>query len=211
VHTVALAELFNDASVTRARVRDIWAQKEVGVASGSLSTDRFGGHDSRFYVVEPLAAAAAPPAAPLAAAEAAAEAAAGDDGAGGCEQQCLHGVPGGLALGHCCTGLFSASNQPSCAMGCLIARHTTSLHACEEECRKAAAAECTYTSAATGNQTLDMCSNCFDEGQGGDNCGSLFGTNDSTCTVQLYEGWQKNRGCDTSDCLQACSIAHGCE
>lgn len=43
----------------------------------------------------------------------------------------------------------------------------------------------------------------------GQNCGALFGVNDSTYTVQSYEAWAPHRGCGdygwpAADCKQAC-------
>ena len=40
---------------TTATVRDVWGHKDLPDASGSFSTDSFGGVDSRFYVLTPKA------------------------------------------------------------------------------------------------------------------------------------------------------------
>ena len=107
-----------------AYVRDVWAHTELGTAVGSFTTDAFGGHDSRFYIITPLDPL--PPSHPPAPAP-----------TRSCEAGCLHGpaaVQPPLELGHCCIGTNSSGSMPSCAMGCLIAEHTQSLEQCESSC-----------------------------------------------------------------------------
>lgn len=39
-----------------------------------------------------------------------------------------------VSAGHCCKGSTSSYQHPSCAMGCTIARHTSSLDECQQAC-----------------------------------------------------------------------------
>lgn len=39
-----------------------------------------------------------------------------------------------MADGHCCKGAISSWQHPSCAMGCAIARHTSTVSECESAC-----------------------------------------------------------------------------
>ncbi len=186
-----------------AHVRDVWAHKDLGMSASSFTTDSFGGHDSRLYVITPVGPLSSSPAPSPPPAQS-------------CEASCLHGPAFAhprLELGHCCIGTNSSGSMPSCAMGCLIAEHTQSLEQCENTCM-AAAHQCSFQSAETGNQTLNMCANCY---QGpGQNCGALFGVNDSTCTVQRFEKWAPHRGCGdyggnlAAQCKQGCLFSFGC-
>merc|ERR1712070_1176954 len=45
-----------------------------------------------------------------------------------CEERCA-------AAGHCCMGSVSSYQHPSCAMGCAIAKHTSSLEQCQQTCQ----------------------------------------------------------------------------
>ena len=134
-----------------------------------------------------------------------------------CEEYCVQGAAGTdqPALGHCCVGTNASDNTPSCAMGCLIGRHTTDLAQCQETCIRAQygalRGQCEFRSAETGNITLNMCSSCV-SGVPGD-CRSRFGptiNQTSTCTVQFFEAWAPVRGCDLGDCIQGCLFQHGC-
>ena len=93
------------------------------------------------------------------------------------------------ALGHCCVGTNASDNTPSCAMGCLIGRHTADRSQCQETCIRAQygarRGQCEFRSAETGNLTLNMCSSCV-SGVPGD-CRSRFGptiNQTSTCMSQ---------------------------
>jgi len=44
-----------------------------------------------------------------------------------CQAQCV-------AAGHCCTGVLSSFNHPSCAMGCIISGLTSSVDECKQIC-----------------------------------------------------------------------------
>jgi len=53
-HTVSV--VFQDLGLgAKVQVRDIWAHKDLGVSTDSFTTDSFGAHDSRFYVLQPAA------------------------------------------------------------------------------------------------------------------------------------------------------------
>jgi hypothetical protein len=183
-----------------AKVRDVWSHDDLPEATATFTTDAFGGHDSRLLIFTPLSPSPQPPPPSPAAPRS-------------CEQSCLLGTPGGPTLGHCCIGLNSSGSMPSCAMGCLMGEHTQSLAQCEATCM-VAARQCSFRSGETGNQTLNMCANCY-EGPGL-NCGALFAVNDSTCTVQSFEAWAPHRGCGdyggdyASDCKQGCLFHYGC-
>ena len=184
-----------------AKVRDVWRRTDLPDATAkAFTSDEFGGHDSRLLIFTPHSPSAPAPPPPALVPRS-------------CQDSCLKGAVGGLALGHCCVGLNSSSSMPSCAMGCTIGAHTSTLAECEATCM-IAARQCSFRSAATGNLTLNMCANCY-EGAG-PNCGALFGVNDSTCTVQSYEAWAPHRGCGdyggdyASECKQGCLFHYGC-
>lgn len=66
-----------------------------------------------------------------------------------CDKKCAES-------GHCCLGLESCNQQPSCSQGCALAGATSSLEECQAVCRKMPA-HCTYTQ---GNLSLGMCAGC---------------------------------------------------
>ena len=191
-----------------ATVRDVWRGADLGVVHANLTTDAFGGHDSRFYIVTPLD----PPSA----------AAQVPSPRRTCEESCLHGPAGvtpALELGHCCSGTNSSGQMPSCAMGCQIARSVPTFDECAATCTRAIG-QCTFgPSAATGGQTFNQCANCIDGP--GPNCATIFGINSSTPSVCSVQGFDKTcqvtRGCrdyggePASDCKQACLFTFGCE
>eukprot|EP00937_MAST-01D_sp_MAST-1D-sp2_P006054 g6054.t1 len=69
-----------------------------------------------------------------------------------CEQGCA-------AAGHCCVGLSSSFNNPSCAMGCWFANHSdvASQDACRAVCDQASAANCKFD---FENASTNMCESC---------------------------------------------------
>lgn len=131
---------------------DVWAGAMLHPSvSGSFQSDAFGGHDSRFYVLTPRKVAAVPPATPeVAATPMQCEARCAGGGAAGTNQPSFH---------HCCVGLNSTGQTPSCAMGCLFGKHTASLTDCQATCHQAHG-QCSYRSAATANATLNLCGSC---------------------------------------------------
>ena len=99
-----------------------------------------------------------------------------------CEQRCLD-------MGHCCGAPVCADAKPSCAMGCVFARNTESLDACEQTCYDLQGA-CEYDGPAAGGQHFQMCEGCEPM---------------SGCTV-------KSPGVDgVGECLQACLFVFGCK
>ena len=159
--------IFGNTSVASASVFDVWAGAVAHASvSGSFKSDAFGGHDSRFYVITPAKDGASP------------AGSIGDVGlaakgeAGSCEELCANGGPDGQPkFMHCCLGLNSTGQTPSCAMGCLMGKHTSSLKECHTSC-DTAHGQCTYTSAATGGAALNLCGSCT-SGAAGD-CKSRF-------------------------------------
>jgi len=61
-----------------------------------------------------------------------------------------------LSDGHCCSGTVSSYNHPSCAMGCTIAKHTSSLAECQQTCRDNDNT-CSWTIAGI---EMNNCANC---------------------------------------------------
>jgi alpha-galactosidase len=202
-------------------VYNVW-EGEMTHASltGKFSSDAFGGHDSRFYVVTPTK-----------------ENLSGMEETVGsqaltCEERCASGVADGASqpkFMHCCVGLNSTGNTPSCAMGCLMGRHTATVKDCRASCLLAHG-QCSFKSAATGGATLNLCASCasgaprdcksrFASGPW-DNlnataCDKTFNRgacniSGSTCSVQLVEDWAPVRGCQLGDCYQGCSFQQGC-
>ena len=217
--TVRLNKILAKGFTGPASVFDVWAGSMLHASvTTSFESDAFGGHDSRFYIVTPTKASAQP------AAEAREE--------GQCEQRCA-GVGDGSnhqpQFMHCCVGLNATSQTPSCAMGCLMGKHTASLKECRESCDRAHG-QCSFSSAATGGATLNLCASCA-SGAPGD-CRSRFASGrwgtlnvssctksfnkgacnitDNTCSVQLVEDWSPVRGCVVGDCYQGCAYQHGC-
>ena len=66
-----------------------------------------------------------------------------------CEQGCVD-------AGHCCTGMSSSYNHPSCAMGCAFGKVTSSVLACKSACHTADN-KCTWT---LKNLSGNNCVNC---------------------------------------------------
>lgn len=66
-----------------------------------------------------------------------------------CEEKCA-------ASGHCCSGLVSSDQQPSCAMGCAIGQTGATLEKCRSVCLQMPH-QCTFK---FQNLTFQMCSNC---------------------------------------------------
>lgn len=67
---------------------------------------------------------------------------------------------GCIAAGHCCTGLESSWQHPSCAMGCALGRESATIDACVAECH-AADNKCAWTiSNLTGNNCGSCASGC---------------------------------------------------
>jgi hypothetical protein len=67
-----------------------------------------------------------------------------------CEQRCA-------AAGHCCAGTTSGSQHPSCAQGCIVAKNTTSVKACEAVC-DSADGKCEWT---FGSVRMSNCGSCL--------------------------------------------------
>lgn len=67
-----------------------------------------------------------------------------------CEQRCA-------AAGHCCAGTTSGSQHPSCAQGCIVAKNTTSVKACEAVC-DSADGKCEWT---FGSVSMSNCGSCL--------------------------------------------------
>lgn len=67
-----------------------------------------------------------------------------------CEQRCA-------AAGHCCAGTTSGSQHPSCAQGCIVAKNTTSVKACEAVC-DSADGKCEWT---FGSVSMNNCGSCL--------------------------------------------------
>jgi len=107
------------------------------------------------------------------------------DAAMTCEDKCH-------ASGHCCTGLVSCDQQPSCAQGCAIATVTPSLDECVATCLKVPN-HCTFL---VGNLTLQTCAGC---------CAW-------SPSIPAPPGLNPDADCSPSNaggCLQGCHYAHG--
>eukprot|EP01065_Artemidia_motanka_P031351 TRINITY_DN3767_c0_g1_i1.p1 TRINITY_DN3767_c0_g1~~TRINITY_DN3767_c0_g1_i1.p1 ORF type:complete len:769 (+),score=237.69 TRINITY_DN3767_c0_g1_i1:78-2384(+) len=61
-----------------------------------------------------------------------------------------------LSAGHCCNGTISSYNHPSCAMGCFIAKHTSSVTECESQCRQNDN-KCSWSIAGTAMNNCEVC------------------------------------------------------
>ena len=213
-------------------VYDVWAdsvlQQDV---KGSFQTDSFGGHDSRLYIISPNR-----PAHTRGSVDDH-HALAGSGVAISCEERCAGGLETNGENGghnqpvfmHCCVGLNSTGQTPSCVMGCLLGKHTTKLEECRANCDRAHG-QCSWSSPATGGATLNLCASCA-SGVAGDcksrfasgmwnnfnasSCGKTFNRGacnitDSTCSVQTVEDWAPVRGCEIGDCYQGCAWQLGC-
>lgn len=77
------------------------------------------------------------------------------------EQQ-VHGLEGGLcqdkcnAQGHCCVGLSSGCQHPSCAMGCAIGQKSESVSSCEKACDDADS-KCSFVHEGLDLRMCDQC------------------------------------------------------
>ena len=67
-----------------------------------------------------------------------------------CEQRCA-------AAGHCCAGTTSGSQHPSCAQGCIVAKNTSGVKACEAVC-DSADGKCSWT---FGSIKMSNCGSCL--------------------------------------------------
>merc|ERR1712232_99136 len=66
-----------------------------------------------------------------------------------CEEWCV-------SDGHCCVGAISSYQHPSCAMGCTIAKYTSSLADCQKKCHEVDN-KCDWS---IGNVTMNNCDSC---------------------------------------------------
>jgi hypothetical protein len=220
---------FNSSTVS---VYDVWAGSIVHQdVKGSFKTDSFGGHDSRFYIISPNRPAHTRSSVNdySTIADSAVVISCEERCAGGLETNGEHGSRHQPAFMHCCVGLNSTGQTPSCAMGCLLGKHTTTLTECRANCDQAHG-QCSWSSPATGGATFNLCASCA-SGVGGDcksrfasgmwnnfnasSCGKSFNRGacnitGSTCSVQTVEDWAPVRGCEIGDCYQGCAWQLGC-
>ena len=218
-------------TVTAVMLHDVWRGTSVRLSNtDSFETDPFGGHDSRFFVVTPLPGASDDVSW---SAERHSSSSNNTHKSSSCEDQCAGGGPAGATdqpqFHHCCVGLNSTGQTPSCAMGCLMGRHTTNLQECHASCKRAHG-QCSFKSTATGGATLNLCGSCA-SGMAGDckarfasgpwdnlnasACGKSFNRGacnitGSTCMVQMEEDWAPVRGCSLGGCFEGCLFAQGC-
>jgi len=94
-----------------------------------------------------------------------------------CEERCV-------ADGHCCTGAISSWQHPSCAMGCTIARHTSTVSECESTCH-AHDSVCEWSIAGVEMNNCEKCPNGCDAQDGVDEC--LEGCRHSFDGAWLFE------------------------
>jgi hypothetical protein len=243
---VAFATVLSDEdnATSSAILTDVWGGSSVRLhRTDSFESGAFGGHDSKFFVLTPVSGGAPGPRARVSVEQQRAapgihvrshDSSVVSRRLPSCEERCAGAGPGGDATDqpqfhHCCVGLNSTGQTPSCAMGCLMGRHTGSLHDCRASCRRAHG-QCTYSSAATGGASLNLCGSCA-TGVAGD-CRARFASGPwgnlnasacdksfnrgacnitgSTCVVQTVEDWAPVRGCSLGGCFEGCAFAQGC-